>query len=222
MELQKENKYYVYALIDPINRTPFYIGKGCGNRAYSHLKMNQGNVEKNKLINSIYNLGLEPKVEFIVENLDEKTAYDIEYIIIKNSKYYGINLTNKVGIFNPPSRKNSKMPESVKNKISAALKHIKKHPLSESTKKKISESNKGKVGPNKKIIQNVNLLRDLYVNKNHTKEELMKYFNVGLFSLNRILSENQIKKTKENFSDYGKKNCRIKFAKTLNFINKKS
>jgi hypothetical protein len=28
----------LYCLIDPINNLPFYVGKGCGNRAFSHLK----------------------------------------------------------------------------------------------------------------------------------------------------------------------------------------
>ena len=50
MELVKENKYYVYALIDPINRLPFYIGKGCGNRAWSHLKNEKTNVGKVRTI----------------------------------------------------------------------------------------------------------------------------------------------------------------------------
>ena len=36
-----QNKYYVYALIDPINSLPFYIGKGCNNRAWQHLKDNE-------------------------------------------------------------------------------------------------------------------------------------------------------------------------------------
>lgn len=37
-QVKSENRFYVYALIDPINRIPFYIGKGAGSRAYDHLK----------------------------------------------------------------------------------------------------------------------------------------------------------------------------------------
>ena len=45
MALENNNKYYLYCLIDPINNLPFYVGKGCGNRAFSHLKnlKNQNN-----------------------------------------------------------------------------------------------------------------------------------------------------------------------------------
>jgi hypothetical protein len=34
----KNNKYYVYSLIDPRTNVPFYIGKGIGARLYRHEK----------------------------------------------------------------------------------------------------------------------------------------------------------------------------------------
>ena len=56
------DKFYVYALIDPINRIPFYIGKGCGRRAYKHLTGNDtNNVLKVKYIKNIRPLGFEPE-----------------------------------------------------------------------------------------------------------------------------------------------------------------
>lgn len=33
-----KNVYYVYGLVNPIDDTIFYIGKGSGKRAYDHLK----------------------------------------------------------------------------------------------------------------------------------------------------------------------------------------
>ena len=74
MELVKENKYYVYALIDPINRLPFYIGKGCGNRAWYHLKNEKTNIEKVRIIGLIRSLNLEPEVKLITSDLEETLA----------------------------------------------------------------------------------------------------------------------------------------------------
>ena len=35
LTIEKLN-YYVYALINPSNKKPFYIGKGVGNRVFNH------------------------------------------------------------------------------------------------------------------------------------------------------------------------------------------
>ena len=32
-----ELKYYVYLLVNPITKSPFYVGKGEGNRVFDHL-----------------------------------------------------------------------------------------------------------------------------------------------------------------------------------------
>lgn len=42
-------EYYVYALINPINNKPFYIGKGKENRVFAHKE----EVLKNKDLSSI-------------------------------------------------------------------------------------------------------------------------------------------------------------------------
>ena len=61
--------YYIYALIDPINNVPFYIGKGKNDRAYKHLQgKDKGNKKKTDRIEIIRRLGHEPKVDFIIEN----------------------------------------------------------------------------------------------------------------------------------------------------------
>lgn len=36
-DLENTLKYYVYVYIDPRNGEPFYIGRGKGNRMFSHL-----------------------------------------------------------------------------------------------------------------------------------------------------------------------------------------
>ena len=149
-------------------------------------------------------LNIVPRIDFIAENLEEKTAYDIEHAIIKNSIFFGIKLTNKVGLRIPPSRKNCKVSEETKRKISLSLKGKTRGPRNEETKRKLSIANKGKEGPNKKKIENIEQLKILYVDKNYKKEQICSFFQIGIGSLNRILKEQNIKKTAKNFSDYAK------------------
>lgn len=212
MEFQKENKYYVYAISDPVNKTPFYVGKGSGKRAFVHLKCKESNVDKNKIIKLLQSIGINPRIDFIAENLDEKTAYEIETIIIKNAINYGINLTNKVGLRTPPSRKGKKLSEETKRKISLSLKGKSRNkPFTDEHRNNISKSKKGKVGPNKRTIEDLKKLSTLYIEENYTKKQICDYFNVGMGSLNRILNENNIKKTKNNF---------ISYAKSKNYLRK--
>lgn len=199
-----KNKFYVYAISDPRTKFPFYIGKGSGNRAWHHLKDKKSNKDKIKLIDSIFKDGLSPKIDIIINNLSESLAYDIEYCIIKNAKNYGIHLTNKIGICKPPSRKGCKISEETKRKISNSTKGRVGKSHSEETKLKISLANSGKIGPNKKTINDIELLRHLYIDMNYKKSDICKHFSVGLGSLNRILNEFGIRKTSSNFSAYSK------------------
>lgn len=200
-----KNKFYVYALVDPVNRIPFYIGKGTGKRAYQHLKNDKINKNKLLYIKNIRSLGFEPEVHFIIENLEEKIAYQIEYNIIKIAKFYNVNLTNKVGLITPPDRTGSKMSNESKEKISRFQKGRKKPAMSEETKLKLSKINLGKKGPNKVENVDIQLLKELYVDKNYKKTEIMEVLKIGLGSLNRILRENHIQKSKENFKEYGRR-----------------
>jgi hypothetical protein len=66
-------EFYVYALINPINNKPFYIGKGKENRVFAHKE----EVLKNKDFSSI-----SLKAEEIVSILN--SGLDIEHIIIRH------------------------------------------------------------------------------------------------------------------------------------------
>lgn len=77
-------QFYVYHLIDPRTNKPFYVGKGKGTRAESHLQEARGN-EKNwsnklkcRVINSIINRGLTPIVVRIATQLTEDEAFRLE------------------------------------------------------------------------------------------------------------------------------------------------
>lgn len=100
--------YYVYALIDPRNDQPFYIGKGTGKRASTHLynrTKKDRNLFKENKIDKIRSEGLEPYVRIIEDNLDEQTAYDKEkqYIQLYGRKEDGGILTNLCEDNRPPS-----------------------------------------------------------------------------------------------------------------------
>ncbi|MCP8616379.1 LEM-3-like GIY-YIG domain-containing protein [Salirhabdus salicampi] len=81
-EVINQLKYYVYIYSDPETGEIFYVGKGKGNRVFSHLK-DLNNREKNNTIQRIYDKGLNPKIEILTHGLeDEHTALKVEAAII--------------------------------------------------------------------------------------------------------------------------------------------
>lgn len=84
--------YYVYALIDPFNGKIFYIGKGKGKRAYNHfLEQNKDNTAKKDKIAEIYSNGDKAIVWILEHNMSEKSALDLECLLINTVP----GLTNK-------------------------------------------------------------------------------------------------------------------------------
>lgn len=83
--------YYVYVYSDPDTKKPFYVGKGKGNRVFSHLS-DQSESEKVRKIESIRAKDKEPIIEILAHGLDEETAFKVEAAAID---LIGIeNLTN--------------------------------------------------------------------------------------------------------------------------------
>lgn len=67
-KLIEELGYYVYIYSDPKTKKPFYVGKGIGNRAFSHLSYDvnaEDSNEKLKRIAEIRKRGQEPTIEII-------------------------------------------------------------------------------------------------------------------------------------------------------------
>lgn len=95
------NGFYVYALIDPRDEKVFYIGKGTGNRVFSH-EYESGksrNSEKQKLlkIQEIENSGFSVKRLIVNWGLTENEAFVAEASLINLLKYIGdVQLTNDV------------------------------------------------------------------------------------------------------------------------------
>lgn len=77
--------FYVYTLTDPRkDDEPFYVGKGIGYRARSHLRpsaRDQNNF-KMAVIKAIRAEGLEPGIKILEDNLEEQIAFQCESTLI--------------------------------------------------------------------------------------------------------------------------------------------
>jgi len=91
--VSQELKYYVYIYSNPMTNEIFYVGKGKGNRIFSHLK-DKSDSQKVYYLSELTSQGLKPKLEILIHGLeDEKTALRVESSIID---LIGIkNLMNK-------------------------------------------------------------------------------------------------------------------------------
>jgi uncharacterized protein len=74
--------YYVYLYTDPRSGRPFYVGKGQGQRALSHLSA-EGESQKVRILQELRENGLTPQIEILAHALpDEESALRIEAAII--------------------------------------------------------------------------------------------------------------------------------------------
>lgn len=89
--IQSENrKYYVYRLIDPRTYQTFYVGKGCGDRAFQHVKDAESLKDKNndelslkiQQIQQILTDGKNVIVVFHRRGMTEKEAFEVEAALI--------------------------------------------------------------------------------------------------------------------------------------------
>jgi len=86
-EVARELKTYVYRLIDPRNGETFYVGKGRGNRVFSHIHMEAGLEDDEKdpkleRIRSIRLSGFEVAHVIHRHGMGEETAFEVEAALI--------------------------------------------------------------------------------------------------------------------------------------------
>lgn len=82
---QEELKFYVYILIDPRDNKIFYVGKGYGNRVFSHINQaifNTYITEKSEIIRAIKTENLKVKHFIVKHGLEEKEAIIVESVLI--------------------------------------------------------------------------------------------------------------------------------------------
>lgn len=92
-QIREKLKYYVYLYVDPRTDSIFYIGKGKGNRAFSHLS-DRSESEKTRVIDELDKLGLKPRIEILKYGLTETQALLVEATAIDLLDIK--KLTNKV------------------------------------------------------------------------------------------------------------------------------
>lgn len=108
--------FYVYSLVDDINRLPFYIGKGKNKRAWTHLKGHSNyNTDKLNYIKNLRLLGREPQVIIVKNDLSNEQALIWEKDLINWCKSLGIKLTNKENV--PPDATGRKLTEQHKQAL---------------------------------------------------------------------------------------------------------
>lgn len=100
-EIFNKLKTYVYRLIDPRNGETFYVGKGKGNRVFSHIRAEEnleGDDFDNRLkrIREIRLAGFEVAHVIHRHGMDEKTAFEVEAALI--DAYPGLtNIASGIG-----------------------------------------------------------------------------------------------------------------------------
>ena len=91
--IHKQISNYIYAIYDPREVLPFYVGRGVGDRVFSHLKGSHNKVVDQR-VSSLRSQGLKPLIKILMHGLNSKQAKAAETVAI--AMLGKDNLANKV------------------------------------------------------------------------------------------------------------------------------
>lgn len=182
-------KYYVYAYIRLDTNTYFYIGKGCGNRAYNESKRNnhflkilrKTDVCVEILSNNLSNTQAFRLEREVIESLVFEEGYSIEIKGISRNKTN--HLVNRTWGGDGASGMSYHHSKESRQKISKSHKGKK---LSQETKQKLRAANLGRInGPHKEETRIK--ISESHKNKKFSKEwrENLSKSHIGLISPRR-------------------------------------
>lgn len=107
----KQPTYYVYALIDPRNNQPFYIGKGKDDRVVRHYynwsSIDKSNPYKARKIKKLKELGYTPTYKIIFESSEEQLAFEKEKQLIAKWGRFGYEQNGILTNVNPGGEGNT-------------------------------------------------------------------------------------------------------------------
>ena len=197
------NRFYTYAYLRE-DKTPYYIGKGTGDRIYSTNRRNNPPKDKSRII-------------FLKQNLTEEEAFrhEIYMIAVFGRKDLGTGILHNLTdggdgasgyVFSEETRKKMRErtpSEETRKKMSEARRGEKNHNYgkihSEETRRKMSESQIGKTLSKEHIDKIIEGLKGRPVS-----EETRRKMSEALIGNTRALGKSVSEETRKKISEYHK------------------